>query len=121
MNITAVFGVLVLVASISAGQILFKLAALSLPTLGKVTLVDLAALLSNPCFILAIALYAGTTVLWVWVLREADLSRVYPFVSLSFVLVPAAGVVFFGEKATLGLVIGIALILAGVFIIARYA
>ena len=45
----------------------------------------------------AVALYAAATLLWVRILTTVPLSRAYPFVALAFVLVPAAGYLFFHE------------------------
>jgi multidrug transporter EmrE-like cation transporter len=119
MNLTTIFAVLALVVGISVGQVLFKVASLDMRE--PLTLSNITAMLFNPYFIAAIIIYAVTTLLWGWVLQHADLSKAYPFVALSFVLVPAAGIIFFGERATVGLGVGIALILAGIWIIVRYA
>ena len=66
----------------------------------------------------AVALYAGATLLWVRILTTVPLSRAYPFVALAFVLVPAAGYMFFGEPITLRYALGTALIVIGVAIAA---
>lgn len=104
-------------AAMSGGQLLFKMAALRGSAEGP--LVDrLASLVLNRYFLLALALYAALTVLWVWVLTFTPLSRAYPFVALAFALTPALGALVFSEPMPLRLVIGMGLILAGLFFVA---
>ena len=103
--------------AIAAGQILFKRAASQVADVsGGSWLFDLARL---PTMWIAIALYAGATVLWVRILTTVPLSRAYPFVALAFVLVPAAGYVFFQESITMRYALGTALIVIGVAVAAR--
>jgi len=103
--------------AIAAGQILFKRAAMQVgTTAGSHWLVDLLTL---PVMWLALALYGGATILWVKILTTVPLSRAYPFVALAFVLVPAAGYLFFSEPITPRYVIGAAIIIAGVLVAAQ--
>jgi drug/metabolite transporter (DMT)-like permease len=100
----------------AGGQVLFKLAALrfaSGATLGE----RLLGLFGNGFFVAALVLYAALAVLWVWVLSFTPLSRAYPFVALAFALTPALGALVFAEPISLRLVGGIALILAGLFLV----
>ncbi|HEU4780376.1 MAG TPA: hypothetical protein VFS58_10895, partial [Steroidobacteraceae bacterium] len=71
--------------AIAAGQILFKRAASQLtPGGGSSWFFELAR---SPTMWVAVALYAGATLLWVRILTTVPLSRAYPFVALAFVLV----------------------------------
>jgi len=117
MGFNTIVLLLLMVLVISVGQVLFKLVSLSVTEL---SISGLLALLLNPYFIIAVGNYAVSTVLWVLILRTTDLSKAYPFVALSFVLVPAAGLIFFGEQLSFGLVCGMALILAGICSISFY-
>jgi len=103
--------------AIAAGQILFKRAAAQLgPVQGVSWVLDLAR---SPTMWLALALYAGATLLWVRILTTVPLSRAYPFMALAFVLVPAAGYLFFNESITARYALGTLLIIAGVIVVAR--
>jgi drug/metabolite transporter (DMT)-like permease len=104
-------------SAMTGGQLLFKLAAMRGAGDGPLT-ERLAALLLNGYFVLALGLYAALTVLWVWVLSFTPLSRAYPFVALAFALTPVLGALMFSEPMPLRLVIGIGLILAGLFFVA---
>lgn len=114
MPLSTLAATLVCVLGISLGQLLFKKAALSLPP--EPALADWAF---NGWLVLALALYATTTVGWVWVLRHAPLSLAYPFMGLAFLLVPLLGRWWLGESVSLQTLAGGALILAGVTLAAR--
>ncbi len=98
-------GVFFTVLSLSCGQLLFKFSALSIAKLpffwsGAIKL------LVNPWFICAIFIYGVATIAWVWLLRTVDLNVAYPFVALSFVIVPLASQYFFGEIVSVKYSIG---------------
>jgi drug/metabolite transporter (DMT)-like permease len=99
----------------AGGQILFKLAARDMPN--PLTLGRMAEALLNVYLIVGIAIYAIATVLWVLILRDTDLSRAYLFVTLPLIIVPIIGLVFFGERLSISLLLGGALIVAGVVVI----
>ena len=101
----------------AGGQLLFKAAALRLPA--EVPLVERAlGLLQNGAFVAALALYLALSVLWVWVLSFTPLSRAYPFVALAFVITPILGGLVFAEPISTRLMIGIAVIAFGLFLVA---
>lgn len=54
------------------------------------------------------------SVCWTLAMQRTPLSLAYPFMALSFLLVPALSVVLLGETVTLWQVIGLMLIVAGV-------
>jgi len=100
----------------AGGQILFKLAAIrSNPNLAwGERIFDLIA---NGYFLAALVVYAGLSVLWVWILAITPLSRAYPFVALAFVFTSVLGGLMFDETLTARLLAGMALIVCGLFFI----
>lgn len=119
MTASRIVPLLCVVVIMAVGQILFKLAA---GRLGNLSLSwDMAArLVFNPYLVVGVMVYGLTTILWVLVLTDTDLSRSYPFVALTMVLVPIAGVFLFNESLSPGLVIGGGLILAGLAVISYF-
>lgn len=107
---------LAVVALMSLGQILFKLAAARIETVAF-TWATAEKLILNPYLVLGVIVYGLTTVLWVLVLVDGSLSRAYPFVALTMVAVPLAGIVMFGEPFTTNLALGGMLILLGLAVI----
>ncbi len=99
---------------ISAGQILFKL------TSSRAGAADAAGLLKtvrDPYLIAALAIYAIGTVMWIYVLKSVPLTVAYPFMALTFCVVPALAWLFLGETLTLRYALGAGLIIAGVLVV----
>lgn len=112
--------VLILVAYAAAmafGQVLFKLAALRVGATNSVV-ERLSALMHDGYFAAAILLYAALAGVWLWILTFTPLSRAYVFVALSFVITPFAAAAVFGEPISGRLVIGLGLIVAGLWCVA---
>lgn len=73
---------------------------------------------TNPYIILGGVIYVFATVIWIYLLSKAELSKIYPLQSICYVVGALAGVIFFKENLTLGKGIGIMLILCGAYLIA---
>lgn len=119
MTLAAFVLVFISVTLSAAAQTAFKFG------MSRVVVADAAGVLEkalafvvSPFVLLGLALYGVGTVLWLFALREADLSLVYPFVSISFVMVALSGILFLGEPVALNRVIGLTLIIAGLLVMA---
>jgi undecaprenyl phosphate-alpha-L-ara4N flippase subunit ArnE len=110
-------GLLLTPAMISAGQVLFKMTGGRIGARGAEGIAGLLRTLTDPYLLAAFAIYGTATVLWVYVLRHLPLSQAYPFMALSFVLVPLASTLIFGEPLGLRYWIGAAMIVAGMVIV----
>ena len=115
LSTSAIMGLLVFVALMSAGQMLFKLAAQRGPALTRWQ--DVPLLLQEPLFWVALLPYATATVLWLYLLQQVPLSRAYPFSALAFVVVPLLAAALFGEVLSLRLMLGCGMILLGVWLV----
>ena len=114
LQIVALLGYAV---GMAAGQILFKLAARQMPP--DSGLLDRAISLSTSAYFLAaLVLYLVLSAIWVWLLSFTALSQAYLFAILSVVLVPLLGFVIFGEPVSMRLIVGMLIILAGLFVVA---
>ena len=99
---------LLCVIGIACGQILFKLSATLMARDGLWAPSPLLVLLA------ALVLYGVTTLAWVWVLKNAELGKIYPLMALAFVLVPLASYFVFGERFDLRYGLGVVFILLGI-------
>lgn len=99
---------------LSGGQMLFKQAALSLPAVDKFGVA--ADFVRNPWIWAAGVLYGVAVILWVVILQKLPLSTAYPFVALSFVVVPLAAALFFQESYSIRTLLGSLLILSGIWV-----
>ena len=73
-------------------------------------------ILSNGWIILGIMCFASSMVLWLKVISNMELSRAYPSVSLSYVIVFFLSIALFNEGITLPKIGGMISILVGVFL-----
>jgi len=104
----------VCVLGIGFGQILFRKGAVGID--GERVIVST---LTSPSLWVALVVYAAATVLWVYVLRYAPLSRVYPVFALAFILVPTLEWLLLGEPFRVQSLIGGAIIFVGVAVAVR--
>ena len=112
MSLLQISLTLLVVAALSVGQVLFKLAATDMSQVGGITF---ANLLSGK-LVIALAVYGVATGLWLAVLRITPLRLAYPFAALAFLIVPLLSHFWVGEPLRLNTFIGAAIILAGVWI-----
>jgi drug/metabolite transporter (DMT)-like permease len=100
-----------------AGQVAFK-KALHIAT-GGASWGSAVAIATAPSFWLAVASILVASAIWGYVLSYESLSRAYPLISMSYVLM--AGVAYFmlDEPLTVSKLTGIGLIVAGVIFLHR--
>jgi len=107
--------ILFVVSSIVAGQLLFKVSAQHLVVEKGLTSFLLSLLTWQFC--LALLFYASGTLLWVILLKHVPLSLAYPFVALSFVLLPAISYFLFGESLSLRYFVGLGFFMTGLYLV----
>lgn len=103
---------IIIVLMVSVGQILFKLAAEKLRLSGGQLTMPVLTTIA-----LSLLIYGIATLGWIWVLQWYPLSRIYPLMAMSFVMVPIGGALLFAERLTPSYFGGTALLLAGLFLI----
>ena len=75
----------------------------------------------SPYLIFGLTLYGLSFLIWLRVLTFNDLSRAYPiFATIVFLLTTAGSIVFLNESVSFLRFAGIAVILAGIYLVARY-
>ncbi|MDH4229254.1 MAG: EamA family transporter [Nitrospirota bacterium] len=94
----------------ATGQLLFRVGAR-----GRQELLDFVNLPISA----GLVCYALGTALWIYALSSESLVNVYVFTALTFALVYLGGVALLGERLTPGAVAGVALVLAGLYLIVR--
>ncbi|MGY3266005.1 EamA family transporter [Lysobacter sp. HA35] len=95
------------VVLLSIGQILFKLAAVSVDVHDLRTLVSIR-------LISALTIYGVATVMWMAVLSRVPLATAFPFYGLTFLLVPLFSSWWLGEPLRWNSLAGGMIIMAGV-------
>jgi drug/metabolite transporter (DMT)-like permease len=117
MRIWQVILLLGYTAGIAVGQLLFKQAAVTLRG-GNSPSAFVWGAITNLPLVVAVILYAALTALWVYILSITELSKAYPFHAFSMVLTPLLAALIFGERLNASFFVGMAAILAGLFVIA---
>ena len=83
-------------------------------------LTNIAKVAFSPYLIAGLILYGLSFLIWLRVLTFNDLSRSYPiFATIVFWMTTLGSVIFLKEKITVIRVVGIAVMLTGIFIVAR--
>ncbi|MBI3342158.1 hypothetical protein HY024_03465 [Candidatus Curtissbacteria bacterium] len=81
---------------------------------------DLFKAAYNPFIFGGLALYGFSFVLWLRVLTISDLSKSYPiFVTFVFILTTIGSVIFLKETVSMMRVVGIIILICGIFLVAR--
>ncbi|MBV6437543.1 MAG: hypothetical protein WA009_03085 [Phototrophicaceae bacterium] len=117
-NVSAIGMILLSVFLSAGGQLLFKVAMNDFGVL-ELSLPALFRLLSNPLLLLGLVVFFVSAVLWLVALLRADLSFAVPFLSVAYILVLLGSVVLFHENISLLRLSGFAVIIFGLFVIAR--
>jgi len=82
--------------------------------------IELTKAVTSPFVIFGVALYGFSFLIWLRILSFNDLSRAYPiFATIVFLLTTAGSVVFLNENVSLLRLIGIGIMLLGIFLVAR--
>ena len=74
---------------------------------------------SNPLIILGMAFYVLSVFVWLAVLSKVEVSVAYPIVSLGYITTAIAAYYLFGEQLTLLRMLGIGVIMLGVYLVTR--
>ena len=122
MNFATFALVLVSVSLNALAQVVLRKAMTvgTLPPASEVVALGVA-LASNIWLWAGMACYAASIGLWLVVLGRVEVSAAYPMLSIGYVIAAVLGLVFLGEQVGPMRMAGIALIGAGVLVVARTA
>jgi drug/metabolite transporter (DMT)-like permease len=74
----------------------------------------LVAMFTDPLVLSGMAAAVSAGVSWTLAIQRTDIGYAYPFMALSFVLVPLAAAVLFKEQVSVWQTVGLGMIVAGV-------
>lgn len=78
-----------------------------------------AGMFVRPWIIVGLAAAFLASACWIVAISRFELSRIYPFMALNFILVGLLGVVLFGESFSVSKVVGLLLVVAGLLVTVR--
>jgi drug/metabolite transporter (DMT)-like permease len=104
----------------SFGQIYMKRGLKQNPLdLKDILSVKIFSTVFEPNVFIGLMLYILASVIWLTVLSKADVSYIYPMISLGYILTAFLAKFYFNENISVVRWFGILLILGGVFLIAK--
>jgi drug/metabolite transporter (DMT)-like permease len=86
---------------------------------GQMLFLPLLRLVLNPVFLTGTILYGCATLLWFYLLSRFELSYIYPFLSLTFIVSFVGARLFLGETISFLRWAAVGLISLGVFLMTR--
>jgi len=126
-KVMTIFDLLAIFVSVSlavVGQLLLKMGMLRMGkfSLNISTIVQqYARILLNPLVIAGIFSFALSMLVWLYVLSRLELSVAFPFVALNYVLILFASHFLLKETITPLKIMGVAVIVTGVYLVSRSA
>lgn len=103
---------------LSIGQMTLKIALERMPQFSWTAAFGLD-LLTNWWFMFSGILFAGASILWMYILKHFPLGMAYPMASMSYVFALIFATVFLHETVAWNRWIGVALIMAGCIFVAK--
>jgi len=103
----------------SIGQIFLKFGISDTGQISTFTLSSLLGLIFNIPVLIGLLCYGIGTIFWLIALSREELSFVYPFISLTFIIILFASFFLFSEKIGAMRILGTIVIIFGLLIIIR--
>ncbi|NLW91918.1 MAG: transporter [Syntrophomonadaceae bacterium] len=119
---TDILFLLISIVLSAAGQILLKYGVMGVGNIdfrvGNL-FSTLLTTFTNVWVLLGVICFVTSMVLWLKVISTMELSKAYPSVSLSYVIVFIFSAIFFNEGVSIGKFAGLASIMVGIFLLQR--
>lgn len=117
MNVLLIILIGLLFASL--GQVFWKIGMNAVGSINSFTVSDFLSIFSNLFIIFGLIMYGLGTIFWLIALSQKDLSYVYPFISLTYILVLFLSFFILKEQINTARIIGTFVIIFGLIIIVR--
>jgi uncharacterized membrane protein len=117
MNTIIIILVGILFASL--GQVFWKIGMNSIGAIDKFSIPGIISMFLNPVVLLGLFMYGLSTVFWLIALSRKDLSFVYPFISLTFIIVLFLSYFILKEQIGTARIIGTIIIIIGLMVVVK--
>lgn len=114
--------ILIIIAGVilaALGQVSWKIGMNQAGQFSAVDPSSISTVFLNPFVLSGFLMYALSTIFWLMALSRKDLSFVYPFISLTYILVLVLSSLVLRESIGLGKILGTIFIVIGLIAIAR--
>jgi uncharacterized membrane protein len=103
----------------SLGQVFWKIGMNSIGAIDKFSISGIISMFLNPIVLLGLFMYGLSTIFWLVALSQKDLSYVYPFISLTFIIVLFLSYFVLKEQVSTARIVGTIIIIVGLMVIVR--
>ena len=103
----------------SLGQVFWKIGMNSVGAIDNFSISGIISMFLNPLVVLGLIMYGLSTVFWLIALSQKDLSFVYPFISLTFIIVLLLSHFVLKEHVSTARIIGTIIIVIGLMVVVR--
>jgi uncharacterized membrane protein len=103
----------------SLGQVFWKIGMNSIGAIDKFSIPGIISMFLNPVVLLGLFMYGLSTVFWLIALSRKDLSFVYPFISLTFIIVLFLSYFILKEQIGTARIIGTIIIIIGLMVVVK--
>jgi uncharacterized membrane protein len=117
MNV--IFVILIGILFASLGQVFWKIGMNAVGSINTFTYSDIVSIFSNLYIILGLLVYGLATIFWLIALSQKDLSYVYPFISLTFIIVLFLSYFVLKEQVSTARIVGTLIIIIGLMVVVR--
>lgn len=111
MYIHLYFFAFLITLAASVGQIFLKQGAMK---------IEFPKHLINHEIIYGLVIYAFCAFFWIWLISKINLSKIYPFLTLTFIFVPILSKYFLGEMISINQWAGFVIIFIGLIVISSF-
>lgn len=101
----------------SLGQVFWKLGMNAVGAIENFSISGIVSMFLNPLVFLGLLMYGLSTIFWLIALSQKDLSYVYPFIALTFIIVLLLSKFLLHENVGIYRIIGTLIIIAGLIIV----
>lgn len=115
MNVILIILTGILCASL--GQVFWKLGMNAVGAIDNFSISGIVSMFLNPLVFLGLLMYGLSTIFWLIALSQKDLSYVYPFIALTFIIVLLLSKFLLHENVGLYRIVGTLIIIAGLIIV----
>jgi uncharacterized membrane protein len=117
MNVIVIILIGIFFASL--GQVFWKIGMNAVGSINSFTFPDIVSIFSNLYIILGLFMYGLGTLFWLIALSQKDLSYVYPFISLTFLIVLFLSYFVLKEQIGAARIVGTIIIIVGLMVVMK--
>jgi uncharacterized membrane protein len=119
LAMNAIVIIIISVIFAALGQVSWKLGMNQAGQMATINFAALSTVLLNPFVVLGFVMYGLSTIFWLIALSKKDLSFVYPFISLTYILVLVLSSLVLKESIGFNKIAGTLAIIIGLIAISR--